>query len=120
MGVEYVRLKNSEKIYGNRNMLHMQLEFLNSIRSFNNYKNLREKEFLLKVSLKNRVAEAHALIAKLESFLPRSTFNISVDEIGEIAGWDVGFFSKIILYTIIVLFEYENQKRIDRLICEIL
>src|SRR3989344_4022489 len=79
MGVEYVRLKNSEKIYGNRNMLHMQLEFLNSIRSFNNYKNLREKEFLLKVSLKNRVAEAHALIAKLESFLPRSTFNISVD-----------------------------------------
>jgi len=80
MGTEYIRLSNTEKIYGNRNMLYVQLEFLNSMRSFRNYRELRSREFILKVSLKNRIGEALALLAKVDSILPKTTFRIAGSE----------------------------------------
>jgi len=80
MGTEYVRLSNTEKIYGNRNMLYVQLEFLNSMRSFRNYRELRSREFILKVSLKNRIGEAFALLAKVDSMLPKTTFKVPGSE----------------------------------------
>jgi len=76
MGSEYVRLTNSEKIFGNRNMLHAQLEFLNSMRGFKKFRDLRSNEFILKVSLKNRIGELHALLSKFESFLPKTSFRV--------------------------------------------
>ena len=80
MKSEYVRLTNAERMFGNKNLLHAQLEFLSSLRNFENYKNLRSKEFILKISMKNRIEEAYSLITKLESFLPKSSFKISSGE----------------------------------------
>ena len=76
MGTEYVRLTNSEKIFGNRNMLHAQLEFLNSMRGFKKFRDLRNNEFILKVSLKNRIGEFHALLYKFESLLPKTSYKV--------------------------------------------
>jgi len=74
MATEYVRLTNSEKMYGAKNMLHAQLEFLNSMRSYRTFREIRSKEFILKVSLKNRIGELHVLLAKFENYLPKSTY----------------------------------------------
>ena len=80
MGVEYVKLSKSEKFQGNQNLLHSQLQFLNTIRNFEKQQELRGKEFILKISLKNKIAEAMALVAKLESFLPKSTYKLEQEE----------------------------------------
>jgi len=76
MGSEYIKLTNSEKIFGTKTMLHMQLEYLNSIRSYRKYKDLRSKEFILKISLKNRIGEALALMAKFHSLLPKTSYRL--------------------------------------------
>lgn len=76
MGSEYIKLTSSERIFGAKTMLHMQLEYLNSIRSYRNYKDLRSKEFILKISLKNRIGEALALMAKFHSLLPKTSYRL--------------------------------------------
>lgn len=71
MDAEYVRISDDEKHYGYKSLLHSQLEFLNFIRSFKNYQELRKKEFSLKVSLKSRIGEALSEIEKFEGLLPK-------------------------------------------------
>ncbi len=74
MQTEYVRLSKDEKNEGYKNLLHSQLEYLNSIRSFNNYWALRNKELSLKISLKSKISEAFGEIEKFEGLLPKSHF----------------------------------------------
>ena len=51
MHTEYVKLSKEEKNQGYENLLRSQLELINSIRNFNNYKELRNRELSLKISL---------------------------------------------------------------------
>ena len=71
MDAEYVRISDDEKSYGYKSLLHSQLEFLNLMRCFKNYQELRKKEFGLRVSLKSKVGETLSGIEKFEEMLPK-------------------------------------------------
>lgn len=78
MASEYVRISSAEKIYGQKNCLHSQLEILNLTRSFGVYKELRQKELKLKVALR---AKVEALLQSLENFeklLPHTSYKPEV------------------------------------------
>ena len=78
MASEYVRISSAEKVYGQKNCLHSQLEILNLIRGFNAYKGLRKKELQLKVTLR---AKVESLLQSLESFeklLPHTSYKPEV------------------------------------------
>jgi len=76
MSSEFVRLSHSERIYGQKHFIQSQLEFLNLIKNFRTYKQLRNEEFALKVSLKASIGEAFDLIEKLDSKLPKTDFKM--------------------------------------------
>lgn len=76
MKSEYVRISHPERIYGQKNFLQSQLEFLNLIKNFRTYKNLRKEEFVLKVALKASIGEALDLIGKLDGKLPKTEFKM--------------------------------------------
>ncbi len=72
MKSEYVKLSGSERVYGEKNLLQSQLEFLDSIRAFKNYKRLRSEEFRLKVGLKSKIGETLAALERIEDLLPKT------------------------------------------------
>jgi|SRR3989344_3324347 len=74
MHTEYVRLSKDEKNEGYKNLLYSQLEYLNSIRSFNNYRALRNKELSLKISFKSKISNILSEMEKFESLLPKPHF----------------------------------------------
>ena len=74
MSFEYVRVSSDEKSYGYKSLLHSQLGFLNLMKRFKSYRDLRNMEFSLKVSLKSKAADILADIEKLESVLPKTHF----------------------------------------------
>lgn len=76
MKSEFVRLSDPERVYGQRNLLHSQLEVLNLVKSFSNYNKLRKEEFELKVALKSKIGEVYELIDSLENKLPKSDYKI--------------------------------------------
>ena len=71
---EYVRLASPEKVYGQRHLLQSQLELLDLIQRFRNYKKLRNEELVLKVTLKSKIGETLNLITKLERLLPKAHY----------------------------------------------
>jgi hypothetical protein len=70
---EFVRLSSPEKDFGEKNLLQSQLELLDLLQRFQKYKELRNEELVLKVTLKTKVEEALSFIDKLEKLLPKST-----------------------------------------------
>ena len=74
MGAEYVRLSNSERVYGQRNFLQAQLELLDLVKSMQNYKKLRMEELVLKLALKNIAKEVEELVGKFDRYLPHVKF----------------------------------------------
>jgi hypothetical protein len=71
---EFVRLSDSEKSYGARNLLQCQLSTLNSIKRFREYEKLRKEELILKVDLKMKVEGALQSLANLARCLPKTDF----------------------------------------------
>ncbi len=71
---EYVRLSLPEQNYGQKHLLASQLELLNLITSFRKYKDLRNEELVLKITLKNKVEETLGFIDKLEKSLPKADY----------------------------------------------
>ena len=55
-------------------MLNSELELLNLIKTFRRYRDLRKEEFVLKVTLKNKIAQALEALADLEKKLPKSSY----------------------------------------------
>ncbi|MBU0760622.1 MAG: hypothetical protein KJ600_03470 [Nanoarchaeota archaeon] len=74
MKSEFVKLSSSEKFYGAKHLLQSQLELLNLVQSFRDYKTLRNEELVLKVALKSKVEGTLELIAKLEKVLPKTEY----------------------------------------------
>lgn len=68
--MEYVKLSYPEKKYGQKNLLHAQLQLLNSNKRIIAYKNLRNKELSLRIELKLKITEALTLLKYLDKVLP--------------------------------------------------
>lgn len=73
---EFVRINNSEKHYSKKQLLNSELELLNLIKSFRTYRELRKEEFVLKVTLKNKIGEALDNLKELEKKLPKTDYKL--------------------------------------------
>lgn len=71
MTEEYVRITSHEKLFGERNLLYVQMELLSSEKNLVSYNRLRKKENQLKIDLKSRIKEAFDLIKDLDKILPK-------------------------------------------------
>lgn len=71
---EFVRINNSEVGYSKKHLLNSELELLNLIKSFRVFRELRKEEFVLKVTLKNKIAEALDNLKELEKKLPKTHY----------------------------------------------
>mgnify|MGYP001558470583 CR=1 FL=1 len=56
-----------------RSMLEMQMGLINSAKIMGDYKDLRQKEFVLKWKLKNDLKDANNLIKKINANWPKTT-----------------------------------------------
>ncbi len=72
MGSEYIRLSNTERVYGEKNLLQAQLEILSIIKRSQAYTKLRKEELVLRIVLKNKIAEILNLLMLLDKILPKT------------------------------------------------
>jgi len=75
--VEYVRMEPSQQIYGKRNLLHCEMELLNTIKTYQRYKKIRKETKALKALLKRVITELHEDLETLDSLLPQTKHNTS-------------------------------------------
>lgn len=68
---EYVKLSKPEVLYGQKNLLQVQLSLLEISKHYKAYQELRKQELLLKISLKNKIEQAKESLAILEKMLPK-------------------------------------------------
>jgi hypothetical protein len=71
MNVEYVKLVNAEKNYGDKLMLQSQVNFLNIIKHYKEYELLRKKELQLQIDLKAKVEHTLNLLNSLGRAMPK-------------------------------------------------
>lgn len=71
---EYVKISASESYYGQKNLLHAQLELLDLIKRIRNFKSLRDEELMLKVTLKSKAKEVTGTLEALNRTLPVSHY----------------------------------------------
>lgn len=71
MRPEHVRIQATERVYGERNLLHAQLNIISLIKRYDAYRAFRSSELMLKLALKNKLAEAKESLALLLSLLPK-------------------------------------------------
>lgn len=69
--IEYVKLTRSEVVYSQKNLFKSQLELLNTLKFYHEYRKLRKDEFVLKVALKSKIDEAKNSLKILDSLLPK-------------------------------------------------
>lgn len=69
--IEYVKLTKPEVVYSQKNLFKSQLELLNTLKSYHEYKKLRKEEFVLKVALKSKIDETKNSLKLLDSLLPK-------------------------------------------------
>lgn len=80
MSSEYVFLSSVENQFGQKHLLHSQLELLDSVKRLQIYKNLREQELMLKLQLKVKLQQTIALFEKLDKLLPVSRYQETLEE----------------------------------------
>jgi hypothetical protein len=71
---EHVRISMTEGIYGQRNLLHSQLELLDSMKRFRAYKKLRKEEYAMRILLKTKIEETMGFLDKLDRALPKTSY----------------------------------------------
>ena len=79
--VEYVKLENSERIYGQKNLLYCEMEILSVIKRYKAYEKLRKENSKVRDNLKKKVKELQDNLLSLDKTLPR----LSSDRGGRIA-----------------------------------
>lgn len=67
---EYVKFSPRESLYGDKNILHVELELLKTLKRVKNYRQLRKEEFVLKFALKQRMDEIEEQLKLLDKLLP--------------------------------------------------
>lgn len=70
--VEYVRFSRPERLYGNRSLLHVQLETLEILRRIKAFQKLRNEELVLKIALKKKLDECAEALKVLDKLLPHA------------------------------------------------
>lgn len=68
---EYVRLSGLESVYAQKRLLHSELGLLETVRRANNYKKLRNEEFVLRLALKKIIGELLEELELLDKSLPQ-------------------------------------------------
>ena len=71
MRPEHVRIQSAERQFGEKNLLHAQLDIISFIRRYGSFKTLRTEEMLLKIALKTKIAEAKESLDLFEKLLPK-------------------------------------------------
>ena len=69
MSYEYVKLTDSEVNYTRKHLLNIELESLTSIKKLQDYKNFRNKELNLKISLKSSSGQIKGFLELLNGTL---------------------------------------------------
>lgn len=75
MSYEYVKLTDSEVNYTKKHLLNIELESLTSIKKLQDYKNFRNKELNLKISLKSSLLNLHEQLLVLDKLLPHTSWD---------------------------------------------
>lgn len=73
MRPEHVRIQAAERVYGEKHLLHAQLDTISLMKRYDSYRALRAGELMLKLALKNKLAEAKESLALLLHLLPKPT-----------------------------------------------
>ena len=71
MTTEYIKFSVPERIYGDKNLLHSELELLGIIKRIRNYKKLRKDDLILKLTLKKKIEEFLDNLQLLDRLLPQ-------------------------------------------------
>ena len=72
--MEFVKLENSEAVYGKKNLLQTQIKFLTVMKRFKYYNSLRSKETKRKTEFKKNLTELKKEIRELDKLLPESHY----------------------------------------------
>ncbi len=79
MSSEYVKLSIPEVTYARKNFLKAQLDVLDIVKHYLTYQNLRKREFMLKIDLKNKIENIDTNVSVLQKILPK-TYNQESEE----------------------------------------
>jgi hypothetical protein len=80
---EYVGMSNNERVFGQKELLNMQLDMLNTLGRLKHYKKLREEEHVLKIALKSKIGQSKDALEKLKGLLPKTEYKFGSDEMGK-------------------------------------
>jgi len=69
---EYVKFSVSEKLYGQKHLLHGELESLGIVKRIKAYKKLRNEDLVLRLTLKKKINEILDGLKVLDKILPHS------------------------------------------------
>ncbi len=72
MSAEYVRISQSEQVFGETNLLQTQLSLLTTLKHWQEYMLLKHDELLMKLEVKKKVEEAKAFLDSMSKCLPES------------------------------------------------
>ena len=70
--MEYVRFAGNESLYGEKNLLNVELGILEFVKKIKHYKKLRQEELASKIILKSRIGELLELLNVFDKQLPHS------------------------------------------------
>jgi hypothetical protein len=68
---EYVKFSGAERLYGEKNILHSELEVLNFVKGIKEYKEVRKESLILRIALKNKLEELDEAMKMLDKLLPK-------------------------------------------------
>ena len=69
---EYVRLSGQEAMFGEKHILHSELEILGLVKRIREFEKLRKEELILKLTLKKKLDETVECLKFLEKLLPHT------------------------------------------------
>ncbi len=69
---EYVRFTGRESLYGEKNLLNVELGMLGFVRKLRLYEKMRQEELLLKIVLKKKIDEVEEQLNIFDKLLPHS------------------------------------------------
>ena len=67
---EYVKFSGPESVYGQKYLLHSELDLIGIVKKIKNYKKLRQEELVLRVALKEKIDSFLESLKMLDKLLP--------------------------------------------------
>ena len=80
MASEFIKLTGPEVEYGDRNLLHSQLDLLLMIKRYQSYEEIRKEELQLKIKLKKLVSDVKSHLDHLEKMLPKTKLGLEEEK----------------------------------------